>query len=60
MAVNTRQIVLDALSEVVGSIEHGECFYNVDMMGELLEDIDGLKNACLAYRVEVASEEDDD
>jgi len=52
----TRGIVEERLHEIIGHIEHGECFYNADIMDELLEDIDGLRSACIVHRVEIALE----
>lgn len=59
MAVNTRRLVRMCAEVVANTIEHGECFYNADLMGDLLTDIEGLKSACLAYRAEIVAEEDE-
>ncbi|MGD6876935.1 hypothetical protein [Bacillus infantis] len=45
--------------EIAGDIDHGECFYEKEMLDDFIANLDKLKNAAREYYISNKAEEDE-
>ncbi|WP_428828515.1 hypothetical protein ACPJHH_13190 [Bacillus altitudinis] len=55
-----RSIIEDLASQILCSVDHGECFYDTEMLDEFIADLDRMKNLAIAYYRENKDEKEDE
>lgn len=54
------QQIKDLYYSISASIEHGECFYDSDMLNDFITSLDKMKELAQQYYVENKQEDEDD
>ena len=44
-----RNQIRDLVSEIDGDVDHGECFYELDMLNDFCKSLDRMKELALEY-----------
>lgn len=57
---SVRREVEDLACQISCSVDHGECFYDTDMLDEFISDLDRMKNLAIAYYRENKDEMEDE
>lgn len=57
---NLRSEVHELACEIYNEVDHGECFYDEEMLSEFLAKVERFKHACQQYYTQNKEEEDDD
>lgn len=55
-----RREVEDLACQISCSVDHGECFYDVEMLEEFIADLERMKNLAVTYYREIKDEREDE
>lgn len=55
-----RQALIDLACEIDGDVDHGECFYDEEMLNEFISNLDKMKNLAREYFISNKCEMEDE